>query len=117
VEAAHPGRLADIPEGVDIAIAGARPVLEPDAQLEGSLCRAHELPLVESKQGMKRANGRDGRLANPDSADFIGFNQRDVKQGTQLLRQGRRRSPAGRASSGDDDACQRLTVHRHSVSD
>ena len=117
VEAAHPGRLADIAEGMDIAITGTRPVLERDAQLEAGLRSPHELPLVESEQGMKRANRRDGRLAYSDSADLLRFNQRNVQQRSQLLCQGRGCRPAGRATSGDDDACRRLTVQRHAVSD
>ena len=80
VELAHPGRLAIPAEGMDVAIALQRPVLERDAELERCGGRAHELLLVDLQELVKDTDRWNGRFANSDGADFFGFDQRDVDE-------------------------------------
>ena len=64
VKLANPGRLPVHTEGMDVAVAGALPVLERDAELEGRRGGAHELLLVDVEQSMERANRRNRRFAH-----------------------------------------------------
>src|SRR5690606_15712197 len=84
VKAAHPRGPADVAEGVDVAIAEARPILELDAELERRLRRANELELVEAEQRMEAANRGDRRFADADGADVLGLDERNVDDRAQL---------------------------------
>jgi hypothetical protein len=48
VELGHPGRLAVTAERVDVLVADARPVLEPDSHLERGRALRHEVLLVDA---------------------------------------------------------------------
>src|SRR3546814_16594887 len=50
LEARRPVILAGQPEAVEIAGADILPVVEQYAELEGRLCRAHEIGLVDPEQ-------------------------------------------------------------------
>ena len=104
VELPHPVRLADLAEGVDVAVALAAPILECDSELEGRLGGAHELALIDPHQMVEGPVRRDGRLAYSDRADGIGFHEGDVEQGAEQAGKRRRCDPARRAAPGNDNS-------------
>ena len=68
---------AEAAEGVEIATPRPRPIDELDAELKGALCRPDEVILVDAEQLVEQPDGGDRRLADPDRADLLGFDQRD----------------------------------------
>ena len=72
-------------EGMDIAVAQFAPIDELDAELETALHRGQHFALVNFKQAIEVEKRRDSRFANPDRADFLGFDQgdRDVPAGAK----------------------------------
>lgn len=93
---------------VDVAVAAPRPVDELDPQLEGRLSRRHELGFVDAEHLVERQYVGNRRLAHPDGADGVGFDERDrhffrVEQ----ARQRSRRHPPGRSTADDHDSPQK----------
>jgi len=111
VKVGHPRRLADIAKRVDVTVTQPVPVLKRDAQLERGIGRAHELALINAEQLVKSPEGGDGCLPDAHGADLVGFHQRYVQQGAQLLRQRRSHGPAGGSTTGDDHALYSLILH------
>ena len=68
----------DRSERVEIGFANPAPVHELDAQLEGAVCLLEEFGLGNAQHGIEVYDVRDGRLANTDGADLIGFHQSDA---------------------------------------
>src|SRR3546814_12841764 len=62
-----------------VAMAGADPVDELDAQFVGRVGGAHEVGLVDPEQRVEQHDLRDRRLADADGADLLRFDQRDRK--------------------------------------
>src|SRR5690349_1321849 len=89
---------------MNIAFAGAIPATKLDAELEGSLCLAHELRFVDLEQLVEVAQRGQRGLADPHGADVIGLDEREaVTLGMQDLRARGRAHPAGRTAADDDD--------------
>ena len=91
-------------EGMDVAVADARPVDELDAQLERGLGLGHELALVDADALVEEADVRQRGLAHADDADLARLDQMDVA----LFRpehgsESRGRHPAGGATADDHD--------------
>ncbi len=104
MELAEPRRAPVSAERVDVTIADARPVLEQNAELEGRGRRAHELLLVDAQELVEHAHRRHGGFADAHRADLFGFDQRDVEQIAELLRERGGGDPAGGAAACDDDS-------------
>jgi hypothetical protein len=90
-------------ERVDIRVAQPPPVAKLDPQLERRPRRADELILVDAEHPVIVEQRRDRRLAHPDRADLLGFDQshRDA-----ALDQPRHRGgghPSRRSPADDDD--------------
>jgi hypothetical protein len=66
---------ADSAEAVDVAVALPPPVDELDAELDGTLGFPQEFILVEAEGAVEEADLRDGRLADADGADRVGFDE------------------------------------------
>src|SRR3546814_8323679 len=71
---------------MDIAFADAPEIVEIDAQLIGRVRGAHEGGLVDTEPLDEAADVRQGRLADPDDADILAFDQRDRNQRPEQLR-------------------------------
>jgi hypothetical protein len=97
-------RHAIMAEGMEIAVAGPRPVHELDPQLEARPGGRHEGRFVQADQLVEPVDGRDGRLADADGADLVRFQKHDLHRPPQQPRQGRRRHPSGRPAAKDDKA-------------
>ena len=102
----------DLAESVHVAIAGAAPVAELYAQLEGALRPAQEIVFVQAEHPVEIANGRNRGLAHSHRADLLGFHEADIDRGSHGFREQRRRHPSGRAASGDNDLLD-WSVIRH----
>ena len=64
-------------EGMDVGVALASPVDELDAEFEGGVGRLHELLFIEAEHAIEIDDVGDGRFADADRADLVGFHQRD----------------------------------------
>ena len=116
VEVGHPGRPADLAEAVEIAIADPRPILEGYAQLEGRSGRLHEVAFVDAEQMVEGPRRRDGRFADADGADLVGFDQHHIEQRLEQFGQGGRDHPSGGTAPGDDDPLD-LLLHFNPLAD
>ena len=63
-------------KGMEIARSLARPVHEFDAQLERRLGCAHQLRFGDAEEQIELQHVGDGRFADADDADLVGFDQR-----------------------------------------
>src|ERR1700730_12187673 len=88
-----------------VGMADACPVLELDAQLEGGSGLADQVVFIDAERADEFHDGRDCRLAHPDDADLIRFDQTyPAVEVLQEFRHGGGRHPAGGASPDDGDA-------------
>ena len=63
---------------MDIAVAYSSPVVELNAELERALRLPDEFGLIDSQQAIELRKRWDGRFADPDDTDLLGFNQDDI---------------------------------------
>ncbi len=70
--------LAKSSEGMDVAIAQARPVAKFNAKLERGLGATHEVGFVDPKPGIEEAEVRHRSFADPDGPDLIRFDKRNL---------------------------------------
>ena len=97
---------------MDVAVAVVQPVAEFDAELEGAVGAADELGLVEAEPVDPIVELGDGRLADPNGSDLVGFDQGDRSDIPQEGREDRRGQPPGRSAAGNDDVVRRALDHR-----
>src|SRR6186713_1317626 len=92
--------LAKGPERMNVALTRSIPIAKLDPQFEGCPGRAHELRLVDPEQVIEDFDVRQSRLANTNSADLVGLNQRDevVRRG-KLVPEAGRTHPSSRAAA------------------
>ena len=95
--------LADHAEGMDVPIALARPVLEGDRELDGAARGPQKFAFVEVEDLVKTQYRGEGRFADANGADLLGFDQRDVEHCPELLGQRRRGAPTRSSAAGNDD--------------
>ena len=95
--------LPDLAKPMDIAVADGAPVDELDTQLERALGGADELVLVDFQGRVEVLDVRNRRFTHTDGADFVRFDQLDPVLIAEQFGQRRRRHPACRAASDDDD--------------
>ena len=108
--------VAGAAEGVKVVLPDALPAFEVDAELEGGVGRRHELRLVDAQQVVKGQQGRDGRLTDPDGADFFGLHQLDVQLLAQQLAHQGGHHPAGGSTPSDHDTIEGLHGGAHRLS-
>ncbi len=104
LEAGGPVVLAGRAEGVDVVLVSITPVLEADTELDCRLGRGHEFLFVDVEQTVEGHQGRNGRLADANRADFFGLDQRNVEYSAKSLRQGCGGHPACGTATGDHHA-------------
>src|SRR3546814_13784969 len=95
--------FAEGTERMDIAFADAPEIVEIDAQLIGRVRGAHEGGLVDTEPLDEAADVRQGRLADPDDADILAFDQRDRNQRPEPLSKRARAHPTRRAAPQHED--------------
>src|SRR5207244_9031670 len=78
------------------------------AQLVGSAGGGEELGLVDAERLVEQGDRRDGRFADPDDANLIGFDQCDRHSGEAETPQRGRGHPPRRAASDNDDPALRF---------
>ena len=105
-------RAPDIAEGVHIAFARPQPAVEFDPELERALGLAQEFRLIEIERGVEQVDLRDRRLAHPDRADLVTFDQFDPVAGRNEAGQRRSRHPAGGAAAHDYNPVGLVSAHR-----
>ena len=96
--------LPETAERVDVAFTDAAEIAEIDAQLVRGVGRLHEGRLVDAQSLHESTQVRQGRLADPDDADVLAFDQLDARQSRQHPRNPRRGHPAGGPPAQHDDA-------------
>ena len=79
---------AERAERMDVGIADPPPVAELDAELEGRPGARHEIGFVDAELLVEGADVRQSRLADPDDADRLRFDQLDAAAVRQQLDQG-----------------------------
>ena len=99
----QPQIAADAAEAVDVSVADLPPVVELDAELEGTLGLTNELRFVDFEQAVELRKRRNRRLAHPDGPNFFGLNERDFDSAAKGLRDCRGAHPTGRAAADNDD--------------
>jgi hypothetical protein len=101
---------------VQVAPPRGSPTDEFDAELEGRLGLAHELPFVETDDLVEPVDRRNRGLADADDADVVGFDELDrTLPQIDCLGEGGRRHPPGGAASNDDDLPDAILVHVKSI--
>src|SRR3546814_18879939 len=78
--------VAEGTERMDIAFADAPEIVEIDAQLIGRVRGAHEGGLVDTEPLAEAADVRQGRIADPDDADNLAFDQSSRNKRPEKLR-------------------------------
>ena len=93
----------------------ARQFSKPMPSLNVACVAAMNSCSLMSSRRWKVTSVRDGRLADADGADLVGFDQPDVEHLAQRLRQRGGHHPARRAAARDDDAAYSAghVVHGH----
>src|SRR5688572_15335470 len=80
------------------------PIHELYAELEGGLCLAQELDLVDTQAPIEIANGRQRGFAHSDGSYLAGLDHGDAPaQASGEVRECRRSHPASCAATDDDD--------------
>ena len=103
-------------ERMDVAVTDACPIAKFDPELVGRVRRANEIVLVESEERVEEIDLRDGRFADADRSDLLGFHQldREIRHRAEDLRQCRCRHPPGGAAADDDDLADAILDQRAS---
>src|SRR5438045_5989562 len=101
-------RAPDESEGVDVSLVGLAPAVEGDAELVRAARRGEELGLVDAARLVEQGARGDGRLADADDADLVGFDQRDRHSREAEPPQRGRGHPPRRAASDNDDPSLRF---------
>src|SRR6266498_1585952 len=104
--------LAIIAEAVEMAVADRSPVDEFDAELEATLRRTDELALLDAEDSVEDLHQWHCRFANADGADFLGFDQTDLRLALwKQSRERRRGHPAGGSPADDEDVADAAVGH------
>ena len=98
-----PGRA----EGVIVGIAELAPVLEADRQLDGGLCLAEEISLVDPEDSIDLLDRRDRCLAHADDTDVVGLDEFDLDLPAKDFGQQRGRHPSCCTAAQYDDLAGR----------
>src|SRR5438132_767217 len=96
---------------MDVAITLACPILEGNAELECRAGGANEIGLVDAHVLMEGAGGRNCGFTDADGPDLVRFDERDIDERPELLRQRVSSDPAGGAPARDHHAFDRLPGH------
>src|SRR5438552_2375786 len=104
----EPRASADGAESMYIGVSDTSPVVELDTELERAAGPPDEVRFVDLEQAVEVAQMRDRRLADPDDADLLGFDQRHLEPLAEGLGERRSRHPSGAAPTDDDDRAKRL---------
>src|SRR5690554_5672342 len=107
IELRHPRGLSESAKRMQIPTAETTPILEPDGNLEGRGALPHELSLIDAEQVMKCDDRRYGGFADADRTDLFGFDERNVEQCAEMLRERHCGHPAGGAAACNDDFLDR----------
>src|SRR5438045_5871932 len=101
-------RAPDESEGVDVSLVGLAPAVEGDAELVRAARRGEELRLVDAERLVEQGDRGDGRLADADDADLVGFDQGHRHSGKAEASQRGRGHPPRRAATDNDDPALRF---------
>jgi hypothetical protein len=88
---------------VDVIGTLAVPASELDAELERPVGGSKKLGLVEAEADDEVVDLRDRRLADPDGADLVGFDQRDRGAVAEEAGEGCGGDPSSRSAASNDN--------------
>ncbi len=111
VKGRDPGRLAHAPEGMEIVIALARPIVKGDAQLDAGMGRPDKFTFIDAKPAVKAGNRRNGRFADADNADLARLDQGNIEKRAEVLAERRGDTPSGGAAARNDHLFHALLRH------